>query len=93
MLRIVRSIDAGTTILTVSGRVGSEQLPELRRSGEEKRSRALVLDLAEVGLVNVEAVGGEMWKATKARRALLGFLPIIALVLGYQEGLMSQFYL
>ena len=31
MLRIVRSIDAGTTTLTVSGRIGSEQLPELRR--------------------------------------------------------------
>ena len=56
MLRIVRSIDAGTTILTVSGRIGSEQLPELRRSVEEERSRAIVLDLVEVGLVNVEAV-------------------------------------
>jgi hypothetical protein len=31
-----------------------------------------------------------MWKATKARRALFGFLPIIALVLGYQEVFMSQ---
>jgi hypothetical protein len=31
MLRIVRSIDAGTTTLTVSGRIGSGQLPELRR--------------------------------------------------------------
>ena len=56
MFRIVRSIDAGTTILTVSGRIGSEQLPELRRSVEEERSRAIVLDLVEVGLVNVEAV-------------------------------------
>jgi len=56
MLRIVRSIDAGTTILTVSGRIGSEQLPELRRSVEEECSRDIVLDLVEVGLVNVEAV-------------------------------------
>ena len=31
-----------------------------------------------------------MWKATKARRASFGFLPIIALVLGYQEVFMSQ---
>ena len=31
-----------------------------------------------------------MWKATKARRALFRFLPIIALVLGYQEVFMSQ---
>ena len=56
MLRIVRSIDSGTTTLTVSGRIGSEQLPELRRSVEEERSRDIVLDLVEVGLVNVEAV-------------------------------------
>ena len=32
----------------------------------------------------------EMWKATKARRALFGFLLIIAFVLGYQEEFMSQ---
>ena len=31
-----------------------------------------------------------MWKATKARRALFGFLLIIAFVLGYQEEFMSQ---
>ena len=31
-----------------------------------------------------------MWKATKTRRALFGVLPIIALVLGYQEVFMSQ---
>src|SRR5262245_26495486 len=56
MLRIVRSRDAGTTVLTVSGRIGSAQLPELRRSVEEERGRDLVLDLFEVGLVDVEAV-------------------------------------
>jgi len=56
MLRIVRSIDAGTTTLTVSGRIGSEQLPELRRSVEEECSRGIVLDLGEVGLVDVQAV-------------------------------------
>ena len=56
MLRIVRSIDAGATTLTVSGRIGSEQLPELRRSVEAERSRGVVLDLVEVSLVDVEAV-------------------------------------
>jgi anti-anti-sigma regulatory factor len=56
MLRIVRSIDAGTTTLTVSGRIDSEQLTELRRSVEEERSRDVVLDLVEVSLVDVEAV-------------------------------------
>ena len=56
MLRIVRSIDAGTTTLTVSGRIGSEQLPELRRSVEEERTRGVVLDLVEVSIVDVEAV-------------------------------------
>lgn len=56
MLRIVRSIDAGTTTLTVSGRIGSEQLPELRRFVEEELTGGLVFDLAEVSLVNVEAV-------------------------------------
>ena len=56
MLRIVRSLDAGATILAVSGRIGSAQLPELRRSVEEERGRDVVLDLVEVGLVDVEAV-------------------------------------
>ena len=56
MLRIVRSIDAGATTLTVSGRIGSEQLSELRRSVEEERTRDVVLDLVEVSLVDVEAV-------------------------------------
>ena len=56
MLRIVRSVDAGATTLTVSGRIGSAQLPELRRSVEEGRGRDLVLDLVEVGLVDVDAV-------------------------------------
>jgi len=56
MLRIVRSIDAGATTLTVSGRIGSEQLSELRRSVEEERTRDVILDLVEVSLVDVEAV-------------------------------------
>jgi len=56
MLRIVRSIGIGTTTLTVSGRIGAEQLPELRRSVDEACGRDVVLDLVEVGLVDVEAV-------------------------------------
>jgi hypothetical protein len=56
MLRIVRSIDAGTTTLTVSGRVGSEQLPTFRRLVEEELTGGVVLDLAEVSLVDVETV-------------------------------------
>jgi len=56
MLRIVRSSDAGTTTLSVSGRIGSEELRELRRSVEQERNRHVVLDLGEVGLVDVEAV-------------------------------------
>jgi hypothetical protein len=40
----------------VSGRIGVEQLPELGRSLEAERGQEVVLDLAEVGLVDVEAV-------------------------------------
>ena len=56
MLRIVRSIDAGTTTLTVSGRIDSEQLCELRRLVDEGLTRGAVLDLAEVTLVDMQAV-------------------------------------
>jgi STAS domain-containing protein len=56
MLRIVRSLDGGTTTLTVSGRIGSDQLPELRRSLEEEHGRDVVLDLVGLGLVDVDAV-------------------------------------
>ena len=56
MLRIVRSIDNGTTTLAVSGRIGSDVLPELRRFVEEEAHRDVVLDLAEVSVVDAEAV-------------------------------------
>jgi hypothetical protein len=56
MLRIVRSIDAGTATLTVSGRIDSQQLGELRRLVDEELTRGAVLDLAEVTLVDVQAV-------------------------------------
>jgi hypothetical protein len=56
MLRIVCSIDADRTTLTISGRIGAEQLRELRRCVDEACGRDVVLDLVEVGLVDVEAV-------------------------------------
>jgi hypothetical protein len=56
MLRITRSTDSGTTTLTVSGRIGSGHLPDLRRLMEEDREPDLVLDLYEVRLVDVDVV-------------------------------------
>ena len=56
MLRIARSTDAGTVTLALSGRVDAEQLPELRQSVDGERGRDVLLDLVEVGLVDVEAV-------------------------------------
>ena len=56
MFRIFRSIDNGTTTLAVSGRIGSDVLPELRRFVEEEAHRDVVLDLAEVSVVDAEAV-------------------------------------
>ena len=40
--------------------------------------------------VHSDAAEGETWEGTTVRRALFGILPIIALVLGYQEVFMSQ---
>jgi hypothetical protein len=56
MLRIVRSREAATTTLTVSGRIGSGELAEFRRLVDEELTRGAVLDLAEVTLVDVQAV-------------------------------------
>jgi ABC-type transporter Mla MlaB component len=56
MLKITRSTEAGTTTLALSGRVGSEHLPDLRRCLEEGRGEAIVLDLGEVTLVDVDVV-------------------------------------
>ncbi len=56
MLKITRSTQAGTTTLALSGRVGSEHLPDLRRWLEEDRGQAVVLDLGEVTLVDVDVV-------------------------------------
>jgi len=56
MLMITRSTDSGTTTLVLSGRVGSEHLPDLRRSVDEARELNLVLDLYDVRLVGVDVV-------------------------------------
>ncbi len=40
----------------MSGRVGSEHLPDLRWGLEEDRGQAVVLDLGEVTLVDVDVV-------------------------------------
>ena len=56
MLKITRSTEAGTTTLALSGRVGSEHLPDLLRCLEEDLGQAVVLDLGEVTLVDVDVV-------------------------------------
>ena len=56
MLKITRSTDSGTTTVTLSGRVGSEHLPDLRRMVEDDGEPDLVLDLCEVTLVDVNVV-------------------------------------
>jgi anti-anti-sigma regulatory factor len=48
--------DAGTPTLIVSGRIGAEQLPDLRKSVEAEKAQDVVLDLREVTLVDVEVV-------------------------------------
>jgi len=43
-------------MLIVSGRIGAEQLPDLRKSVEAEKAQDVVLDLREVTLVDVEVV-------------------------------------
>ena len=54
MLKITRVTDTETITLMVSGRIRAEELPDLRRSVETEPTRAVVLDLSEVSLVDVE---------------------------------------
>jgi hypothetical protein len=56
MLRITRVTNTGTPRLILSGRIGAEQLADVRRSVEAEQARDLVLDLTEVTLVDVEVV-------------------------------------
>jgi anti-anti-sigma regulatory factor len=56
MLKITRSTNAGTTTLTVSGRIDAGQLSDLRGLIEAERTTDVVVDLNEVSLVDVEVV-------------------------------------
>jgi anti-anti-sigma regulatory factor len=56
MLKITRSTNAGTTTLSVSGRIDAGQLPDLRGLIEAERTTDVVVDLNEVSLVDVEVV-------------------------------------
>ena len=56
MLKVTRSTQSGTTTLALSGRVGSEQLPDLRQCLDDERGSDVVLDLGEVNLVDADAV-------------------------------------
>ena len=56
MLKITRSTNAGTTTLTVSGRIDAGQLSDLRGLIETERTSDVVVDLNEVSLVDVEVV-------------------------------------
>ena len=56
MLKITRATTNGTPALILSGRIGAEQLPDVRRSVEAEQARDLVLDLREVTLVHVDVV-------------------------------------
>jgi hypothetical protein len=56
MVKITRHTASAATTLTVSGRISSEHLPELRHVIDEERSGHVVLDLLEVSLVDVEVV-------------------------------------
>jgi hypothetical protein len=55
-LRIEKTLDAGKTILRVSGRIGAEHLVDLK-SQTEGMGPGTVLDLEHVTLVDVEGVG------------------------------------
>jgi hypothetical protein len=56
MLKITRSRHFGTTTLALSGRIGSEHVPDLRRCLETERGEGVVLDLCEVNLVDLDVV-------------------------------------
>jgi len=56
MLKITRSRHSGTTTLALSGRIGSEHVPDLRRCLETERGEGVVLDLCEVNLVDLDVV-------------------------------------
>ena len=57
MLRIQRTTDGTTTVLTISGRLGAENIDELRQSLDiVPDGDAVALDLADLLLADREAV-------------------------------------
>ena len=56
MLRIERSVRGGLVVLTVSGRIGVENVRELRRAIESEAGRRKALNLKDVSLVDRHAV-------------------------------------
>ena len=56
VLKITPVTYANTTHVVVSGRIGAEQLPELRRFVETEPVREVVVDLTEVTIVDVDVV-------------------------------------
>jgi anti-anti-sigma regulatory factor len=56
MLKITCVTEAGATRVTVSGRIGAQQLPDLRQFLEAETASNVVLDLTEVRLVDEEVV-------------------------------------
>jgi ABC-type transporter Mla MlaB component len=56
MLMITRVTNKERTTLIVSGRIDAEQLPDLRRFVEAEQENKVILDLAEVSLVDADAV-------------------------------------
>ena len=56
MLRIQRIMQDGSVGVTLSGRIDGEHLPELRRLIEGEDPRRVVLNLAEVKLVDQDTV-------------------------------------
>ena len=56
MLKIRRVAASGMVRLIVSGRIASQELPQLRELVGAEHASDLVLDLSEVSLVDVEVV-------------------------------------
>lgn len=56
MLKIARTIESGIVTLAVSGRIGAADLPGLRELIEGEGGVPLVIDLAEVALVDADVV-------------------------------------
>jgi hypothetical protein len=56
MLRIERSVKGALVVFTVSGRVGVEHIPELRRVLDSEADNKKALDLKDVRLVDRDAV-------------------------------------